>query len=524
VPCLALDNLSGWGRTFSGRLSVCSVALATETGSMARLSAVDSSFLRVESPTAHMHVGWLSLVDLPSGALRLDSELLIERIEARLHLAPRFRQRVVKVPLSVAEPVWRDAADFDIRRHVSTLAARGELKAQGLRAAVDEFFSRPLDREHPLWEILVVPRLRGRRAALLGKVHHAMVDGIAAVELGMLMFDLGGGAEQPSPAEWSPAPAEGSLRLVVDSLADTAVDQFRAARRLLSRSPREIARLADTMRQAAFSLAEDALNPAPASYLNPPLGPGRTLVTHRVRLARLLAIKRHHRATLNDLTLAVCAGALRRFAVKCGEQPCDLRVMVPVSVRDEADQPAEGNRITFAFVHLPVATAGADARLARVIERMGELKTSGRIAGSASLLQGLGVLPEPVKERAARLAVSPRLYNLTISNVPGPRVALHVAGARVQSIYPVIPIPDRHALALGVLTYDGHAHFGLYADPEALPRVGALRVLLEDAVMEHELGVKRSPKRDPDHLSRARRGGATGAARAPGAGARPRSG
>lgn len=458
---------------------------------MARLSPIDSSFLRVETPTAHMHVGWLALVDLPDGASELDSGLLTERIEARLHLAPRFRQRVVKVPLSVAEPVWRDCPDFDIRGHVRTHPAAGELTAPGLRAAAGEFFSRQLDRERPLWEILVVPRVPGRRAALLGKVHHAMVDGIAAVELGVLMFDVGAAAEQPSPVEWTPAPPEGALRLTVDSLADTALEQFRGARRMLSRSPRETARVADTMRRAAFSLAEDAIRAAPDGYLNPPIGPGRTLVTHRMRLARLVALKRRHGATLNDVMLAVCAGALRRLAVKSGEEPRDVRVMVPVSVRDGADPRGEGNKITFAFVELPVAAAGALERLALVMERMSELKASGRIAGSASLMQGLSVLPEPVKERAARLAVSPRLYNLTISNVPGPRVALYAAGARVRSIYPVIPVPDRHALAIGVLTYEDHAHFGLYADPAALPRVGGLPVMLEDALAELEPGFRR---------------------------------
>jgi WS/DGAT/MGAT family acyltransferase len=218
-------------------------------------------------------------------------------------------------------------------------------------------------------------------------------------------------------------------------------------------------------------------------------------VTHRVRLARLLALKRHHGATLNDVTLAICAGALRRLAVRLGAEPEDLRVMVPVNVREQTDSSAEGNRITFAFVELPVATPGGHDRLARVMERMAELKESGRIAGSASLLQGLGVLPEPVKERAARLAVSPRLYNLTISNVPGPQVALYAAGARVRSTYPVVPIPDRHALSIGILTYAGQAHFGLYADPVALPRVGVLPVLLEDAVAELEFGAGRGPPR-----------------------------
>lgn len=475
---------------------------------MTRLSSVDSSFLRVETPTAHMHVGWLSLVDLPAASPHLDTKLLIERIEARLHLAPRFRQRVVRVPLAVAEPVWRDCADFDIQRHVKTLHDRGKLDGDRLRAAADAFFSRPLDRERPLWEILVVPRLGHRRAALLGKVHHAMVDGVAAVELGVLMFDVGPGDEQPSPVEWSPAPTESALRLTVDSIADTAVEQFRSARRVLLRSPRETVRVADTMRRAAFSLAEDMLRPAPDSYVNPPIGPGRTLVTHRVPLARLLAVKRHHHATLNDVTLAVCAGALHRFAKRCGEEPRDLRVMVPVSVRDGAHQRAEGNRITFAFVQLPVETAGAQDRLARVIERMSELKASGRIGGSASLLDGLAVLPEPVKERAARLAVSPRLYNLTISNVPGPRVELRAAGARVRSIYPVIPIADRHALAVGVLTYDDHAHFAFYADPQALPRVGGLPWMLEESVAELELDVRRNVASGAARRARARGRGA----------------
>jgi WS/DGAT/MGAT family acyltransferase len=460
---------------------------------------MDSSFLRVETPTAHMHVGWMSVLFLPAGMARLESRVLVERIASRLHLVPRFRQRVVKVPLGVAEPVWRDVPDFDIAAHVREAPGPAEYTRRDLQVAADQFFSRQLPRDRPLWEILVVPKLPGRRAALLGKVHHAMVDGLAAVELGMLMFDLGADADQPAPVDWSPGPTESPLRLTVDSLADTAIEQFRTARRIVSmgRSPGESIRVADTMRRAALSLAEDALRPAPDSYLNVPIGSRRTLVRHRVRLGRLLDVKRHHGVTLNDVTLSACAGALRRFAIRCGERPQDLRVMVPVSVRSGDDDPAQGNRITFAFVDLPVGSARSEERLARIVAQMGELKTSGRIAGSAALLQGLGVLPEPLKERAARLAVSPRLYNLTISNVPGPRIALHAAGAPVQSIHPVIPVPDYHALAIGVLTYGDHAHFGLYADPAALPRIGSLPALLEDAMAELELtgGRGRSPAR-----------------------------
>ena len=456
---------------------------------MDRLSPMDSSFLRVESAAAHMHVGWLSIVDRPRGAPRLTAASLRERVAGRLHLAPRFRQRVLPVALGVTEPVWHDDPSFVLEDHVREAPDTRERDSRDLRRLAEDFFSRPLDRDRPLWEILVIPRMVRGRAAILGKVHHAMVDGVAAVELGVLLFDLAEDTAPAEPQDWEPQPPPGPARLAVDSLADSALEQFRAAGRLAAagRSPGRSIRIADTMRRAALSLAEDALNPAPSSYLNVDIGPRRTLATHAVDLERLLAVKRAEGVSLNDVVLAVCAGALRRFARERGDAPSDLRVMVPVNVRGEdSSPPAAGNRITFAFVELPVGAATAEGRLRRVVAQTSELKTSGRIAGSTMLLQGLGALPEPLKDRAARLAASPRLYNLTVSNVPGPRMPLYAAGGRVRSIFPVIPIPDRHALAIGVLTYDGRAHFALYADPEALPGTARLAALLEDELTEME--------------------------------------
>jgi diacylglycerol O-acyltransferase len=482
---------------------------------MDRLSAVDASFLRVESPTAHMHVGWRSVVDRPPGMARLDAAALRARIAARLDLVPRFRQRIVGVPLGMTEPVWADDPEFDVDRHVHELRDDGELDGRDLRAVADAFLSRPLDRSQPLWEILVVPRMVCGRAAILGKVHHAMVDGIAAVQLGMLLFDLEPDAASPdAPPPWAPAPAATGVRLAVDALADTAVEQLRQVRRVaaLGRSPGRSLRIADSMRRAALSLAEDALRPAPESYLNAPIGPRRTLSTHAVELERLLAIKRACGVSLNDVVLAVCGGALGRFAEVCDEPPADLRVMVPVSVRD--GQEGTGNRITFGFVDLPVLAPSPRKRLALVTRNMAELKASGRIGGSALLMQGLGALPEPVKDRAARLAASPRLYNVTISNVPGPGLPLYAAGARVRSIAPVIPLADRHALSIGVLTYDGRAHFSVYADPDVLPRAHWFAGLLADAVAELELAVEARGRR-PRTPGRARlRGDEARAARA----------
>lgn len=458
---------------------------------MDRLSALDASFLRIETPTAHMHVGWLSTLRLPPGEERLDPDTLADRVAARLHLAPRFRQRVLSAPLG--EPVWADDPGFRLERHI--LAHEGSKVAndRGLSDLAGEFLTQPLDRSHPLWSILVVPRAGAGRAAMLGKVHHAMVDGVAAVELGMLLFDLAPDAALPAPADWRPEPADPPLRLAVDSVADGALEQFRVVRRMaaMGLAPERSLRLGETMRRAALSLAEDVIRPAPPSFLNPPIGPERALVVRRLPLARFLRLKTARGVKLNDILLAVVAGALRRLTPLLDVQPLPLRTMIPVSVRGSEEAPAGGNRITFAFVDLPLDEPDAAARLDRIHAQTSELKCSGRIAGSDALLRTVGQLPGFLKERAARLAASPRMYNLTVSNVPGPRLPLFAAGAEVEAIYPVIPISDGHALAIGVLTYRDSIHFAAYVDPEALPQAGELRTLLPAAAteLEHSLGL-----------------------------------
>jgi WS/DGAT/MGAT family acyltransferase len=453
---------------------------------MARLSSLDSSFLRVETTNAHMHVGWLSPLELPAGALTLDPAALIEQIVGRLHLTPRFRQRVVNAPLSLGEPSWEDDPDFHILRHVHVVD-EPTVSRRRLGELTDQFLSVQLRRDRPLWSLLVVPAVEGGRAAIVGKVHHAMVDGIAAVELGMLLFDVSPDSSPAAPALWEPAPGkDGPVKLVLDSLAESAVEQFRNARQVarLGLSPGAGLRVADNVRRAAMSLASDVLRPAPASILNVDIGPRRRLVRHSVPLGRLNAVRRGRELTLNDLVLTVCAGALRRLMLQAGEEPHDLRVMVPVNVRAADDASGEGNRISFAFVELPVSEPRPATRLRKVHETMTELKRSGKIAGTDLLLRSTGALPEPFKKAAAQLAASPRLYNVTISNVPGPRFSLYAAGARVRSVYPVIPIPEGHALSLGVLTYDGRVHFSAYVDPDALPRAGRIAIMLEDAVEE----------------------------------------
>lgn len=446
-----------------------------------RLSALDASFLRVETKQAHMHVGWLATVELPGPQEHLDVDAVRARIEGRLHLVPRFRQ-VVRAPVgALGSRGWADAPSFDLDRHVIVEGQRSPSRSELMHIA-ERFFSAQLPRDRPLWQLHVVPRLAGGDAAILGKVHHAMVDGIAAVGLGILLFDASRDQEGDEAVPWEPAPAS-RLRAVTETVRDGALDQFRAARGLatLGLSPGRSARVADSARRAALGLLEDVAQPAPTSYLNRPIGPRRRLVGTRLELSRVLGLKRQAGASLNDVVLAIAAGALHRLALACGQVPDDLRAMVPASVRRAGDE--RGNAISFLFVDVPVTAAPA-GRLALISGRMGALKESGRIGGSDHLLRALELLPAPAQGPAARLAASPRLYNLTVSNVPGPRSPLYLAGGEVRSILPVIPIPDRHALALGALTYGSHLFMSGYFDPIALPEARGLPMFFQDAFQE----------------------------------------
>jgi diacylglycerol O-acyltransferase / wax synthase len=253
----------------------------------------------------------------------------------------------------------------------------------------------------------------------------------------------------------------------------------------LAMSPRRQAtKLAETVTRMAAVVRDDILTAAPVSGVNVPIGPQRTLMRHRADMAdirrakhrpRLAAESNGEHTTVNDVYLAAVAGALRTLALRRGETPQPLKVMVPVNLRDESEHGGDGgNRIAFSFIELPLHVATAEARLRRVHAATVAFKRSHRPAGSHAMLSAIGMLPDPIKSLAARFAASPRAYNVTISNIPGPRDPLYMLGARLEEAYPVVPLSEDHALSVGVFGYLNHAHFGFYADPRALPDVGDL--------------------------------------------------
>jgi WS/DGAT/MGAT family acyltransferase len=435
-----------------------------------------------------MHVGWSALFEPHPELPRPDVDSLRESILGRLDLAPRFRQRLAFPPRGFGEPFWVDDPDFDASHHVAAPTAPGEsLSLAGFSALTNAAFSVPLDRKRPLWQVLLVPRLDDGRIGMVAKLHHAMADGLGAVDFALLLFDSSPDAAHPQGGrDWHPGPAPGRAELALEAAAGAAGDLLRMARGAaqMALSPRRQAtKVAETASRVTAVVREDILRTAPRSSVNVPIGPQRTLVRYRAdmedirRAARRprLAIDPDEHVTANDVYLAAAAGALRTLALRRGESPQPLKVMVPVNLRDDSEHGGEGgNRIAFSFIELPVHVPTAGARLRRVHEATSAFKRSERPAGSHAVLSALGLLPDPLKDLAARLAASPRTYNVTISNIPGPREPLYMLGARLEEAYPVVPLSEEHALSVGVFGYAGHAHFGFYADPSALPDVGEL--------------------------------------------------
>ena len=438
-----------------------------------RLTPLDASFLHTETASAHMHVAWRGRFRPDPARPPITLERVRAQVASRLDSAPRFRRRLAFPPGGFAHPVWVDAEQFDIRRHVLALADEPLSEAR-FDALSDTVLSRPLDRMHPLWEIHLAPKLEDGTVGLLMKIHHALVDGKSALAVALLLLDLDPEApEPPAPDPRLAGPGPGAARLAVEALVDSGTEPLRALGRAAraAGSPRG---LGGTLRRAAMAVGEDVARSAPSSFLNDPIGPRRTLVGHSLPVADLLAVKQARGVSLNDVALAVVAGALRELALLRHVVPAPLKVMVPVSRRGAGEDASMGNRIAFVFITLPVNVSDPLDRLRAIRAETAAFKGTGRAGGGEALLQGLGLLPLPLQAPVARFAASPRMYNLVISNVPGPRMPVYLLGAECVEVLPAIPLSDGHALSVGVFSLRDRLCFGAYADPEALPQAREL--------------------------------------------------
>jgi diacylglycerol O-acyltransferase len=430
-----------------------------------RLSPLDAAFLAVESSTAHMHVGFAATFEPPSGQPRPSFGRLLRHIEDRLHRAPRYRQMLVGVPFRVHHPVWADDQRFDVSRHVI------HSESPRLAEVVDERMSEPLPRDRPLWEICVANRLEDGTVGIIGKAHHCMVDGIAAVELASLLLDRDPDLDLPAPDRWQPQPRPEAMELFVRGVLDRVRDELELARlpARLASSPQRLLRAGGEVPRIVRALADSLRPAAEAESLNAPISPLRHLALLDRPIDDLVEIKRSFGVKLNDVLLAVSAGGVRRFLTGRGERPLRLKTMVPVNVREPKADGELGNRISFMFIDLPCDEPDPVRRLKGIHIATSERKEGGDPKGADAVLRSIAYAPHTLQQLVSRMIASPRAFNLVVSNIPGPREQLYMCGCELQRAYPVVPIADRHALSVGVSTIRDRACFGLYTDRRALP-------------------------------------------------------
>ncbi len=380
------------------------------------------------------------------------------------------------VPLGLGAPVWVDDPSFDVRRHVR------RSNSADLGALIDERLSKPLPRNRPLWEMSIAPRLDDGRIGLVGKAHHCMVDGVAAVELASLLLDPEQRPPEPEVERWSPGPAPSGISLLARGTLEFGRHQLE-----LLRVPGRLVRAPETalnrVGRATRALA-DAARPAPArTALNRAISPLRHLGLVSRPIEDLLEVKRAFDVTLNDVVLAASAGATRDLLHAHGERAVRLKTMVPVNVRSgTADE--LGNQISFMFIDLPCDEPDPVRRLRDIHAATAQRKLSGEAQGGHDVMRLLSFVPSPLRRLASGLVASPRAFNLVVSNIPGPRGALYMRGCRLLEAYPVVPITDEHTLSIGLTTVGDQAFFGLYGDGRSERDLTRLAASLERRIDE----------------------------------------
>jgi diacylglycerol O-acyltransferase len=411
-----------------------------------------------------------------------------DHIASRLHLVPRFRQKLRFIPFSQGRPVWVDDPHLNLAYHVRHTSLPPPGSEQQLRRLAARIFSQRLDRSKPLWELWLVEGLSGGRFAIVGKTHHCLVDGISGVDITTVLFDVEREpASKSEPDDWQPEPEPSDAHLLAEALVESAVSPgeiLGEARRILSGPRRALDRVTEVLAAAGtFAWAGIA---APASPFNVEIGPHRNFTWVRASLRDLKQVKDQLGGTINDVVLAAVSGALGRYmrARAHSTAGLELRAMVPVSVRSAEQEGALGNRLTTMMAPLPVWCEDPVRRLRLVTEAMGDLKESKQAMGATLLTQLTDFAPPTLAGQAARLQSRQRFFNLVVTNVPGPQFPLFLMGRRMLRVFPMVPLAKRQALCVGIMSYDGQVNFGLIGDYDAMGDLDELGRDLEAALAE----------------------------------------
>jgi WS/DGAT/MGAT family acyltransferase len=448
-----------------------------------RLTTLDTSFLYLEDPDTPMHVGGVLVLDPPPGGIAALHDL----VRARLPLVPRYRQRIVEVPGHLANPVWADDPEFDVEYHVRTAGLPRPGTETQLLELVSRTMSRPLDRSRPLWEMYLVEGVVGGRVAVITKTHPALVDGLGAIDIGQVLLDVDPQPPAPAADDWAPRRLPGRAELVRRALEEylrqpsSIVEMARSAVTDLSATTARLGAAAG----GVLTAARRAAGGAPRSPLNAPIGRQRRIAVARADLEDIKTIRRTHGGTVNDVLLTVLTGALREWLLSRGQAVVggtSVRALVPVSLQDEDS--GSTTRVSSHLVDLPVGEPSPWVRLSRLSYAMRGVAQHGQSVSADSLIALTGFAPPTLHALGARAArgLSRRLFNLVITNVPGPQVPLYAAGGLVQEVFPVVPLARGQGLSIGMTSYNGRVFVGLNADRDSVGDVEVLADLVEQEV------------------------------------------
>jgi diacylglycerol O-acyltransferase len=455
-----------------------------------RLTSLDASFLHMERLEFPMHVGALSVFE---GARFFDERghfrigEVRDLVQSRLPLLPRFRRRLMAVPYEMGRSIWVDDDRFDITYHVRHTALPKPGSWEQLVALTTRVQEQLLDRERPLWELWFVEGLEDGNVALIQKTHHSLIDGVSGVDVATLLLDTSPEYVPPVVEEWLPEPAPSSSQLLLDSLRERATEpaEFVRSVRSMLRGPRAaVERAGELGRSMSTMVTRDSI--APRTSINGRTGRHRLLSVVRVPLADVRTIRRAFGGTVNDVVLAGVAGGLNSLLESRGDDVYDLRlrVMIPVSVRSDDQRGSLGNKVSAMFVSLPVGAAHPAERLSEISAQTADLKEK-RQALSADLLLNMSDYIAPtLMSLAARAVHRQPFVNLIVTNVPGPQHPLYMMGGRLIEAYPIVPLTQNLTIVVGILSYDGTLHFGLWADRDASGDLELLAGGIEDAFAE----------------------------------------
>lgn len=478
------------------------------------LTALDATFLELEQAddSAHMHIGGVMVFDSLPEALAPTTGALASHLERRLPALPRYRQRLSEPRAGgMRWPAWEEDPNFHVGNHVRRVALPAPGGEAQLLEWAGEYFSQRLDRRRPLWEILVLEGLAGGRWALVSKTHHCMVDGVGSVDVSHLLLDakpvppggrwIGGeGGANEGSGEGGKPDTGGTARAVASGLLGAASSAARLPFRVAAAgigvlAPERAREALERSRAMAEVLMRDEVAAAPQTSLNDPIGAHRRLAVLRAPLRDFKEIKNVMGGTVNDVVLAIAAGGFRELLQKRGEPlPLQgLRAMVPMNIRAAGRRLELGNKVTSLFVHLPVAERDPLTRYRRQVEETEAVKDGRQALGSKTLIDLTALAPPALHGFLARSLFATRLFNVTVTNVPGPPAPLYAFGSRMREVWPLVPIAASHAVGIAVISYDGELFFCVNADRDSVADLAVLHDGMLNSLRElRELAIKRT--------------------------------